>query len=217
MLQLDDGLSLTVDLYRIDVEDRIALSDNQDVTDEIRQILLAGGVAAAMDFNRVRYFANDFDTKTEGVEAILNYAFESDAGSTDLLFSFNYTANKVTEFTQASTAARLRALEKGAPETRMILSATHSWQDLTFAARYNYYGEWFDSDDGVVEDGYGLLDLSVRYNFNENVGLALGADNVLDTHPDVAVRSPSSGRLYPRYSPAGYSGRVVYLRMRYAF
>ena len=217
VLQLDDGLSLTVDLYRIDVEDRIALSDNQDVTDEIRQILLAGGVAAAMDFNRVRYFANDFDTKTEGVEAILNYAFESDAGSTDLLFSFNYTANKVTEFTQASTAARLRALEKGAPETRMILSATHSWQDLTFAARYNYYGEWFDSDDGAVEDGYGLLDLSVRYNFNENVGLALGADNVLDTHPDVAVRSPSSGRLYPRYSPAGYSGRVVYLRMRYAF
>ena len=219
VLQLDAGLELMVDLYRIDVEDRIALSNQEDVTDEIRQILLAGGVAAAADFNRVRWFANDFDTKTEGVEAVMTYGFDSTAGNTNLLFGFNYTSNKVTEVSQqfASTAGRLRALEKGAPQSRVILSATHSWRDWTFRARYNYYGEWFDSDDGQVEDGYGLLDLSVQYDFNENFNLALGSDNVLDNYPGEAARSPSSGRLYPRYSPAGYSGQVVYARLRYTF
>ena len=219
VLQSGRGLSLMVDFYRIEVDDRIALSNQQDVTDEIRQILLAGGVSAALDFNRVRWFANDFDSRTQGVEAVMTYAFDSTAGSTNLLASFNYTSNKVTKFNQslASTAGRLRSLEKGAPQSRFILSATHGWQDWVFMARYNYYGEWFDSDDGQMEEGYGLLDLSVQYNFNENFRVALGADNVLDNYPDEAARSPSSGRLYPRYSPAGYSGRAVYARLRYTF
>ena len=83
--------------------------------------------------------------------------------------------------------------------------------------RYNYFGSWFDSDDNHVHDGYGLLDVSAQYAFTDNLSFTLGSDNVLDSYPDKAVRSPSSGRLYPRYSPAGYSGRVVYGRLRYAF
>lgn len=59
--------------------------------------------------------------------------------------------------------------------------------------------------------------MSAKYAFDAGFAVVIGADNVLDAYPDEAVRSPSSGRLYPRYSPAGYNGRLMYGRLRYAF
>ena len=84
-------------------------------------------------------------------------------------------------------------------------------------ARYNYFGSWFDSDDNQVHDGYGYLDLSASYEPSEGLSIIIGSDNAADKYPDTAVRSPSSGRLYPRYSPAGYNGRFVYARIQLSF
>ena len=214
---LDNGLSFTLDWFRIDLQDRIALSANLQLTDELRQSLLANGVAEAADFNRVRYFTNDFDTKTQGVDAVLSYGFQSDLGATDLFLRYNYTTTDLTEFDEQSTAARQQSLEMGVPESRLIFSLAQAVNRWTLNARYNFFGDWFDSDDGRVHDGYGVLDLSAQYSFTDSLNIALGADNVLNNYPDKAARSPSSGRLYPRYSPAGYNGRLVYGRLRFAF
>ena len=214
---LGNGLSFTLDWFRIDLKDRIALSANLDLTDELRQSLLASGVAEAADFNRVRYFTNDFDTKTRGLDAVLSYGFQSDFGATDLFLRYNYTTTDLIEFDEQSTAARQKSLEMGTPESRLIFSLSQVVNSWTLNARYNFFGDWFDSDDGQVHDGYGVLDLSAQYRFANNLSIALGSDNVLNNYPDEAVRSPSSGRLYPRYSPAGYNGRLVYGRLRFAF
>ena len=217
VLELPNGVNFTVDWFRIDLDDRIALSANMSLSDETRQALIASGVTEAADFNRVRYFTNDFDTRTQGVDAVVNYGFESDFGRTDLLLGYNYTDTDLKAFSEASTGARRRALERGSPSSRLSLSLAQAYDRWSVAMRYNYFGGWFDSDDNHVHDGYGLLDISAQYAFNDNLSFALGSENVLDSYPDKAVRSPSSGRLYPRYSPAGYGGRVVYGRLRYAF
>ena len=217
VLELANGVNITVDWFRIDLDDRIALSATMSLSDEIRQALIDSGVTEAADFNNVRYFTNDFDTRTQGVDAVVAYGLESDFGRTDLLLGYNYTDTDLKAFSEASTAARRRALERGAPSSRLSMSLAQAYERWSFTMRYNYFGSWFDSDDGQVHDGYGLLDVSAQYAFNDKLSFALGSDNVLDSYPDKAVRSPSSGRLYPRYSPAGYSGRVVYGRLRWAF
>ena len=213
VVDLDNGLSATVDWFRIDLQDRIALSATTTVTDELRQTLLAAGVSEAAEFDRVRYFANDFDTETTGVDVVVTYAFDAAGGDNQLLFGYNNTRTSLESFDQGSTGARRRALEHGSPENRVNLSATHSRACWDFMARYNLFGEWYDSDDGKVHDGYGMVDLSAAFTVNERMRVTFGSDNVFDSYPDKARRSPGAGRLYPRYSPAGYSGRVVYARL----
>ena len=215
--QLDNGIDITVDWFAIHLDDRVALSENLTVDDALRMRLLASGVSEASDFNRVRYFTNDFDTQTTGIDAVASYGFDNDLGTTNLYVGINYTSTEVSDFAQASTASRSRAIAEGAPEMRFSAMATHLMDAWTLTARYNFYGGWYDSDDGADHDGYGYLDLVAQYEFDQSLSALIGVDNVLDTYPDEANRSPSSGRLYPRYSPAGYNGALVYGRIRYSF
>ena len=215
--EMDDVTDLTIDWFRVDLEDRIALSDNIDVDDDIRAQLTAAGVVAASDFNRIRYFTNDYDTETKGIDAVLTRRLDWSLGTTDLLVGYNRTRTNVKNFREASTASRTRAIERGAPGSRLSVAADHRRDKWGFMARYNYFGSWFDSDDNHVHDGYGYFDVSARYEPSDGLSLVLGSDNAADKYPDEAVRSPSSGRLYPRYSPAGYNGRFVYARLQYRF
>ena len=213
----DNGTDLTLDWFRIDLQDRIALSPNIDVDADLARRLTDAGVVAAQDFQRIRYFTNDYNTSTSGVDVVLTHGFDTSWGTTDVLFGYNRTSTRVEHAQQASTLTRELAIERGVPGSRFSVGATHSMDNWNFATRYNYFGSWFDSDDGAVHDGYGYLDLSARYTANERFSFSVGSDNVLDAYPDKANRSPSSGRLYPRYSPGGYNGRLVYGRFEYRF
>ena len=217
VFEFDNGADLTLDWFRINLEDRIALSENITVDDALRDQLTAAGVVAASDFNRIRYFTNDYDTETKGVDVVLTQRFDWSVGSTDVMVGYNRTTTRVKNFGQASTAGRTQAIERGSPGSRLSLSLEHNATSWGAMARANYFGSWFDSDDNNVHSGYAYLDVAVRYDVADGLAVYFGADNVLDSYPSEAVRSPSSGRLYPRYSPAGYNGRLLYGRVRWAF
>ena len=217
VLEPSDNTSLILDWFRIDLFDRIALSANMDVDDDLVARLAASGVASAADFQRIRYFTNDYDTETKGVDVVLTHSVPNAWGDTNFTVSYNRTATKVKEAEQASTTTRERSIEHGVPGTRLSAGLNHTTGAWDLAARYNYYGSWFDSDDGATHNGYGYLDVSARYNWNDRMSFSIGSDNVFDKYPDKAYRSPSSGRLYPRYSPAGYNGRMVFGRLQYRF
>ena len=218
VLALDNGLSLTVDYFRIDVDDRIALSGLFDVTDAIKQALIADGVPEAAEFTSVRYFTNDFDTETEGVDVVLTYGWETDLGSTDLLLSFNHTNTNVKNFRPGSTITSgdtIDNLERGAPETRFNLTLTHSVNNWYLVGRYSYFGEWYDDHSAAEFDGYGLVDLLAQYNFASGMSVSVGAENALNEYPDKAINT-GNGRKYPRYSPAGHNGALIYAKISYS-
>ena len=218
VLALDNGLSLTVDYFRIDVDDRIALSGLYDVTDAIKQALIADGVPEAAEFTSVRYFTNDFDTETEGVDVVATYGWETDLGSTDLLLSFNHTKTKVKNFRPGSTITSgdtIDNLERGAPETRLNLTLTHSVNNWYLVGRYSYFGEWYDDHSAAEFDGYGLVDLLAQYNFASGMAVAVGAENAFNEYPDKAINA-GNGRKYPRYSPAGHNGALIYAKISYS-
>ncbi len=218
VVTLDNGLSLTVDYFLIDVDDRIALSGLFNVTDEIKEALIAAGVPEAHEFTSVRYFTNDFDTQTRGVDIVLSHGWDWDLGSTDLLFTFNRTETEVGNFREGSTIASgdtIDNLERGAPGTRFNLTATHSIEQWYLVARYSYFGEWYDDHSAAEFDGYGLADLLAQYNFASGLSVTVGAENVLDVYPDEAINY-GNGRKYPRYSPAGHNGALVYFKVGYS-
>ena len=62
----DFGMTATVDIYQIDVTNRLSTSSTFVVTDEERAELAALGVAGAEGITRVNFFQNDFDTRTKG-------------------------------------------------------------------------------------------------------------------------------------------------------
>ena len=64
-----------------------------------------------------------------------------------------------------------------------------------------------------------LTDLEVRYDVNEMIRLAVGADNITDEYPDaLPARLNSTGNTpFSNYSPFGRSGRFVYGRMSVKF
>ncbi|MEM7504793.1 MAG: TonB-dependent receptor [Pseudomonadota bacterium] len=98
--QSDFGLDLTVDFYRIDVDDRIALSTQFNrgdgraaqgggtIGDEISALLDAAGFDASL--GAVNYFTNAIDTRSQGVDVVATWGIETDAGSFDLTAAYNY-------------------------------------------------------------------------------------------------------------------------------
>ena len=218
VLALDNGLSVTVDYFRINVDDRISLSGLFDVTDEIKNQLVAAGIPEARDFTSVRYFTNDFNTRTQGIDVVLTYGWETSLGSTDLQLSFNHTDTKVLNYrpgSQLPGSGDIDNLERGVPDMRVNLTLTHSMEQWDFLGRYSYYGDWYDDHSDADFDGYGLVDVQAKYNFLSGLAFTVGAENVLDEYPDLSINY-GNGRKYPRYAPGGYNGALVYAKLSYA-
>ena len=208
------GFSLTLDYFSIDIDDRIALSGIFTVTDVIKQQLVAQGVPEAAEFTSVRYFANDFDTETDGFDLVANYGWGTANGNADLTFAYNTTDTEVVDSSNIS-AGTIRNLEHGWPETRYNLSYRHAFENWDLVARYSYFGDWYDDHAGADFSGYGLTDVQVRYNFPNGVAVTLGAENVLDEYPAEAINF-GNGRRYPRYAPGGHNGALIFAKLSFA-
>ena len=214
VLTANNGFKLTVDYFSIDIEDRIALSGLFDVTDDIKERLVADGVPEANEFTSVRYFTNDFDTETTGIDIVASYGWDTANGNADLLFSFNTTDTEVVDSSSIS-AGTIRNLEHGWPEMRYNLTYRQSFNRWDVVARYSFYGDWYDDHAGADFSGYGLADVQVSYNFASGLAVTLGAENALNEYPDEAVNY-GNGRRYPRYSPAGHNGALVYAKVSFS-
>ena len=64
------SFSLTADYYMIDVKDRIALSQTFELTPAEVAALVASGVTSAANLQGFRFFTNDFDTETKGIDLV---------------------------------------------------------------------------------------------------------------------------------------------------
>lgn len=219
ILELDNGITVTADFFNIDVTDRIALSGLTTVTDDIKTALVAQGVPEAADFTSVRFFTNDFDTSTRGIDIVATQSFELGDGLLDVLLSFNNTQTSVENFREGSTITggdTIDNLERGAPETRYGISARYSLERIDLTARYNFYGSWYDDHSAQEFDGYGYVDLLGTLVVTDSISVSAGIENAFDAYPEETI-SYGNGRLYPRYSPAGYNGRLVYVSTKLSF
>ncbi|KAF1701136.1 TonB-dependent receptor plug domain-containing protein [Pseudoxanthomonas suwonensis] len=234
VLQPAERVYVTVDAYQIEIDDRIVLSSNLNLTDnQAAQDLLASlgitGVTAA------RYFNNAIDTRTRGVDVVGTWSVPLAASSLDLTASYNYNKTEVTRI--APNPAALAALganleriardergriEEGAPRDKFALGATWRLAQWDFSANATRYGEFTSRHlsnpaQDQTYDAKWTLDTSVSFRPAANWTLTLGADNVLDEYPEETIFPNSTSGLIPYslYSPFGFNGRYVYGRVGY--
>ena len=83
--------NLTADYYRIDVSDRIALTQVFALAPEEVDALVAEGIASAGNLANFRFFTNDFSTRTQGMDLVATYVPMALRGQATFNFVFNRT------------------------------------------------------------------------------------------------------------------------------
>jgi iron complex outermembrane receptor protein len=209
------NLDVTIDFFKVDVDDRLNLSQNFQLTQEEIDDLIEQGITSAGNLQNFRFFVNDFDTETEGFDVVATYPIEWSNASTDLSLSFNNTTTTVSRFNPVTIDdTRILQIEKGLPETRYNLQANHFWNNWRFLGRISYYDDWYDSEDGEFYSGKSILDLEAAYTWNDNTTIVLGMQNALDETPDDNPGAAAGvGNKYSQYSPFGFNGGFWYLRL----
>jgi len=209
------NLDITIDFFKVDVDDRLNLSQNFQLTQQEIDDLIDQGITSAGNLQNFRFFVNDFDTETEGFDVVATYPLEWSNASTDISLAFNSTTTTVARFNPVTIDdTRILQIEKGLPETRYNLQANHFWRNWRFLGRVSYYDDWYDSEDGEFYSGKSILDLEAAYTWNDNTTIVLGMQNVLDETPDENPNAAAGvGNQYSQYSPFGFNGGFWYLRV----
>lgn len=221
---------VTLDGYRIEVEDRIALSTSFTITDAERAALVAGGNAEAASISQVTYFGNAFDTTTTGVDLVTSYKSDHFGGDTTYSLAANWNKTKVDRYnTDFIDEARVYKLEESLPKTKGYFSIHHQRQIFHANLRFNYYSSWYEDhlDSGVISaaDGglpiYGgsavIVDAEVGWKFDSGLYFSLGAQNLFDRTPAKNPWSGVAGAEYPVHSPYGFNGGFYYARVGWKF
>ena len=227
----DQGVfSFTADYFRIDVQDRVALSQEIELTEAEILTLLAEGIPEARNFPVFRFFLNDFSTTTQGIDLIATLGNDQ----TTVSAIYNYTDTELKDIASAVIDEfRINTLERGLPNSRWSLTANHTADRWSLLARLHYFGAFWDSEDGrnaadlgVVANswdypayaGRALLDVEFGLPLDGGVTVSVGAENILNTYPEVnEYGNRTVGNRYGQFSPFGFNGAYYYARINYGW
>ena len=222
--------TFTADYFRIDIDDRVALTQEIKLSEDEIVTLLAEGIPEARNFPVFRFFLNDFSTTTQGLDVISTLAL----GSTTFSAIYNYTDTELKNIqTSVIDDFRIATLEQGLPNTRWNFNVNHTADRWRLMARVSYFGAYWDSEDGrnandlgeVAQSflyppysGKALLDVELGIPFGGGAELAIGAENLLNAYPDVNPFGPRTvGNAYGQFSPFGFNGAYYYTRISYGW
>ncbi len=209
------SLRVTADYFRIAVSDRLALTRPFVLNAEERKTLEAEGITSAANLQNFRFFTNNFETRTQGVDVVASFALPIMDGI-ELSLAFNHTRTRVVAYDPSVLDdERIRQLEEGLPRTRWLYTAKHALGPVRLLGRISYYAGWFDARDARSYPGAPLLDLEAAYAFADGLTLTAGAQNALNRHPERNPHADRAGNLYGLNSPFGTSGGFYYVRLGY--
>ena len=206
------GLSGSVDGYQVNVQDRFSQSATLPVPTTI---------ANPERFTGVSFFVNAFDTKTEGLDVVVNYKGDVGPGALDAIVAYNYNETVVEGGTTSvvTNAQQRRVFEEGRPQQNATASVSYDLGKFATQVRARYYGPWTDSTGnttGLIFQEFGsitLFDLAFTYEVNDTVSLKVGAENVLDEYPEEAIFQANRGLIYSRNAPYDTDGGQYYVRL----
>lgn len=229
--RVSERLQLTVDAFRIDVDDRITLSERVGCGPGSAPPA-ALPLCAARDVTSANFFTNAVNTRTEGFELVASYVVPFAGGTLGLTAGYARADTKIRSINDPAVPGvvligveETNTIEDAAPDDKGVLSARWDGERFSALARATYYGEAtrvFDFDGFVPSQTYGSevqLDVEFAYRPSRRVELFLGASNLLDEYPDESTGAiPYFGNFpYDVLSPIGFNGRFVYGGVRASF
>lgn len=222
--------SLTVDAFRVRVDDRIIVTERNFGYAALIQART--GIANVTD---VAVFTNGVDTQTDGFDIVATYRTDLFGGRLNLTGAFNRSETEVQGIKRARTfvpgfvvlgVEERNTIEDAAPVDRATVSAVWSSDAWTLTSRVTQHGETtrvFNFGGGFEpEQTYGKatqLDLEAEWQITPLIAVAIGGNNVLDAYPDRSIADISyfDALPYDVLSPIGFNGAFWYARTRISF
>ena len=214
-------ITLTVDAYQIDIDDRIVLSSQfakslpsfmgpPTIVDQI--------LSTEPEVSRVQFFANAINTRTRGVDVVINERLTFGKSRLNLMAAANFTETEVTQINSSSTIDNDASLqntlfdrqqrtriESAQPRNKINLGANYSIGIFGVETRVVRFGEvqFKDADPArsFVDQTFAakwITDLTLSAQVLKQVGITVGANNLFDVYPD-------KFRLNPRNDPNNFS------------
>ena len=226
-LVIDTGpFTLTADYFRVDLSNRLALSQTFTLTEDERTLLISEGIASAGTLAFFRFFINDFSSRNQGIDLVSTYTPPGLGGNTVFSFAMNYTHTELTEESKLLTPGDVLGLERGVPRIRWNAAVNQKVGRVGLLGRLNYYGSWVDhfdarfvrgADSPLLEGRY-IVDLEASIRLGEGVTLAFGGQNVLNTLSQrMDLFADIFGLPYSQFTPWGLSGGYYYARLNYTW
>ena len=232
------ALSLTVDYFKINIDDRIVFSENFTGS-AIQSLFQQRGMTGVTGG---RFFTNAIDTRTNGVDVVGNYGHRfEDGGIVRLTAGYNQSYTKVTRilptppqlagFQEVLFGRVERArIEKGQPRNNLLLSASYDWRATGLVVRLHRYGEvtsYGTATNGSLDQTFSpkwIADVAWTQTLLRRYRLTVGADNFADVYPDRNnnpgdYRTSNGGNAnfgifpYSGITPFGFNGRFIYVRL----
>jgi len=225
--------SASVDAYRIDIDDRIALSTSMTLSPALRNTLANQGLLVGA----ARYFTNAIDTRTTGVDVVSTYRWDlASAGRYDFTLAYNRNKSSVQHVNDNPailTANGLTLIDRqtinrltvGSPKDKFSLATDYTlgaWNARGVVTRYGSFTVPQNNPaQDQVYDPQWVLDLSASVKLSKNWRLSVGVDNVTDKYPDtitsVANLNLNGINLYSGWAPNGFNGRYYYAKAGYSW
>lgn len=235
VFQPTSQLSATIDLYKIDIKNRILLSDN--IQGAVVRNAFAGTIYS--DINNVAFFNNLFDTETKGFEITTNYLLDlNNYGRLKLNLGYSSNKNKITQTRDAITSkgehipfesiagrSTRGLIESSAPKNKLVIGANWEIENWSVTSQVRRYDEWSSINntnpalDQTFSDQW-VADLNVGWKPEKWKGLRfdLGANNLFNSYPDRSISTGVGGVVkYSFNAPEGGNGTFLYGKVNYQF
>jgi iron complex outermembrane receptor protein len=227
------NFNTSIDVYRIFVDDRIALSANMTLPQDLRNVLARQGVQVGAG----RYFTNAIDTKTTGVDVVSTYRLDlANRDRLDFTLAYNHNKNeveRVADNPELLTRNALLLIDRqtvlrttvGSPKDKLSLGIDYTAAVWGAHAQATQYGKFtVPQNNPAYDQTYGrqwVVDVSASLKLGQNWRVTAGIDNLADSYPDktTSANNLNVGGVYPYsiWSPAGFNGRYYYAKVGYSW
>ncbi|ROL69619.1 TonB-dependent receptor [Pseudomonas chlororaphis] len=220
--------SVTLDAYRINIDNRITLSDQ--LPSAVVAPIFAGTPYA--NIQSAAFYTNVADTRTDGVELTGNYQWDLQQwGRLNLSTGFSQNNTQITELRDVGSIKGSQIvgrttqglIEDGTPKNKLTLSANWLYEGWGVTVAQRRYGQWksLNAVNPNLDQTYSaqwVTDVDLSYTFDKHLKVSVGAINLLDSRPDKSAGTQLYG--VPKYSttsPEGAQGAFYYTSVSYDF
>ncbi|MDE2427596.1 MAG: TonB-dependent receptor [Burkholderiales bacterium] len=219
--------SMTADLYRIDIADRIVLSGRFDASN----YPALGATLSALGVGQAQFFVNSINTKTQGLDLTASHKTDLGAGKLSTYLGLNYSKTEVTKvqappslkgYEDVLLSERERLfIEQGGPRMKATITFDYDQGPWSTEFKVIHYGSQtlgtFSGTAAGVPNAYyepkTSADMAVTYAFNDKTKLTIGATNVFNVTPTRQNPDETDNGFYYDSVQFGLGGRAYFAKL----
>jgi iron complex outermembrane receptor protein len=224
-----ESTSITADLYRIDIDDRIVLSGRFNADN----YPALGATLQTLSVDEAQFFVNSVDTSTKGLDVTASHRMPLASGRLNTFLALNFSKTEVTAIHTPSTLAGFEDvllsererlfIEQGGPRRKATLG-------------FEYTQGKFGSDFRIIHFGPQTLgtfagpptpnahyepktsaDLSFSWSFTERTKLTVGGTNIFNVKPTEQDPDQTDNGFKYESVQFGLNGAAYFARLWHKF